>query len=85
MSKPRSHKYQACHEHAKGHVRLSTGLDIPVSQFCELQESDPLLEKFTKGGGKASYFKQDGLWYTRKRGIWNNGIGEHWNESNFLL
>ena len=46
VSKPkltRSQKCQNRHEHAKEHVK-SAGLDIPVGQFCELQESDPSLE-----------------------------------------
>ena len=41
----RSQKRQAGHEHTKEHVK-SAGLDIPVGQFCELQESDHSLEKF---------------------------------------
>ena len=47
----------------KENLRHKAGLGMSVAQFCELQESDPSLEKFRKGSGKGSCFKQNGLWY----------------------
>ena len=66
MNKPKlttSQKRQTCQEHAEEWRRQRAGLNIPVDQFCELQEGDPSLERYTKGGGKGNCFKQNGLWY----------------------
>ena len=59
----RSQKRQARHEHTEEQLRQKAGLGMSVAQFRELQESDPSLEKFRKGSGKGSCFKQNGLWY----------------------
>ena len=59
----KSQKRQPWHEHTKEQLRQKAGLGMSVAQFCELQESDPSLEKFRKGSGKGSCFKQNGLWY----------------------
>ena len=42
----RSLKHQAWHEHVEEQPGQKAGLGTSVAQFCELQESDPLLEKF---------------------------------------
>ena len=76
----RSQKHQARHECAKEHVK-SAGLIIPVGQFCELQESDPSLEKIRKGGGKGSCFKQNGLWYHK----WTSKPNRRYSVNQLLL
>ena len=56
----RSRKQQARQELAEEWKRQRTGLNIPVEQFCELQEGDPSLERYRKLG---NCFKQNGFWY----------------------
>ena len=58
----RSQKHQVRHEHTE-RLQQSVGLDIPISQFQELQENDASLETFRKGGANGSCFKQNRLWY----------------------